>query len=365
MATDNKIKELLEKFKQDELSASEAKELTKIAKEGDSNDNIKNILTEYWLQPVSGNIQIPAEALFRKIQKNIPETKQTKRYINFVDRITPLIKYAAVVVVSVGLTLLARSIFTENNTNSQLANQAENSIITVSYGSKSKIVLPDGTNVSLNSGSTLKYPAKFSKISRNVYVEGEAYFDVVKDKNHPFYVKTKDITVKVLGTKFNVKAYTDENTIQTTLVCGSIEIYSNKKEITPKNRIIELYPDQQVTLLADETGDLNVINDKEKGKSRTSELALRPIKLKEKIDVAPVIAWKDNRLVFRDDNFVDLARKLERWYDVKIEIDNNELKSVLFSGIFVNETIEQALDALKIATPFKYKMKKNHILITK
>ena len=358
------IEKLLQKFKHGELTSFESKELVSFIKEGDKNEEIKNILSEYWQRPIQGNFNIPAEDMLMKIQKGIPGSKRRMHRPNVNSRISRFVKYAAVVLFTIGLTLLAKSIFKNNTTKQLLAEQDDNSIITVSYGSKSKIVLPDGTRVNLNSGSTLKYPAKFSRVSRDVYVEGEAYFDVTEDKNHPFYVKTKNITIKVLGTKFNVKAYTDENIIQTTLVSGCLEIYSNKKEMSAQNRIIALRPNQQVTFVTNGAGELNIINEPEK-QNLKPELPLQPVKLEKHVDVTPVIAWKDNRLVFRDEDFVILSRRLERWYNVEIEIKDEDLKTALFSGIFVNETVEQALDALKLATPFKYKMKKNHIIVFK
>jgi transmembrane sensor len=364
MSTNIKIKELLHKFKHGELSPLESKELVSFIKEGDKNEDIKNILAEYWKSPVQGNYNIPVESMLRKIQEEIPERKHKILHPRTGFRIPRFVKYAAVILVTIGITLSARSIFINITKKQVLAEQDDNSIISVSYGSKSKVVLPDGTKVSLNSGSTLKYPAKFSKISRNVYVEGEAYFDVTKDKKHPFYVKTRDITIKVLGTKFNVKAYTDENIIQTTLVSGCIEIFSNKKEMSAQNRIVALRPNQQVTFVTNSAGEINMVKEAEK-QNLKPVLALKPIKLDKHIDVTPVIAWKDNRLVFRDENFNVLARRLERWYNVEIEIKDDNLKTALFSGIFVNETVEQALNALKLATPFKYEMKKNHITIYK
>jgi len=233
-----------------------------------------------------------------------------------------------------------------------------NNEISVSYGSKSKVTLPDGSVVMLNSGSILRYPTRFDGNNRQVYVEGEAYFDVMKDKHHPFYVSTNSITIKVLGTKFNVKSYSDEKTVETTLVSGSVEIYSNRKEINDENRLAVLKPNQQATF------------EVEKSKLSVSDLgnktdSIKAIQINARVDVNPVIAWKDNRLVFRDENFADLTHKLERWYNVEIEIKDESLKTTLFSGVFEKESIEQSLTALRLATPFNYKIKQNHVTITR
>jgi len=216
--------------------------------------------------------------------------------------------------------------------------------------------------VVLNSGSILKYPSDFESVGRNVYLEGEGYFEVKKDASHPFLVKTKGITVRVLGTKFNVKSYNDEKTIETTLVSGSVEILLNNNN-SAKQKIL-LTPNQQA-LFFNETNTIDVQKTDESVSNIADAEIEGNLKIQTKVDIAQVISWKDNRLVFRNENFVELTHKLERWYDVKIEIKDEELKRILFSGTFQKESIEQALNALKIITPFHYEMKMNQIIITK
>jgi len=219
--------------------------------------------------------------------------------------------------------------------------------VSVLYGSKSKITLPDGSTVHLNSGSVLSYPAQFATDNRKVSIKGEAYFDVKKDPNHPFLVRTNGVTVRVLGTKFNVKSYPDEKTVETTLVTGKVELYANNQEINDKNRLMVLAPNQQAVF------------EVQKGKKDSIISMVH----NQNVNVNPIISWKDNRLMFRDEKFADLAQKLERWYNVDIQINDFKLQNTSFSGVFVKETVEQSLNALKLATPFKYRMEKNQIII--
>ncbi|HEY4789416.1 MAG TPA: FecR domain-containing protein [Bacteroidales bacterium] len=367
METQKHIEDLLKKFKQGGLSPMEAKELTSILKEGDDNEDLKDVLENLWRKLQETDISVPTDQLFNNIKQNLQiesESRSVPQRKPSILKLKAILRYAAIVILSVGLTWFAKDYFTgkDNKLIADNASGASNEI-TVSYGSKSKVTLPDGSVVKLNSGSTLRYPARFDHFTRNVYIEGEAFFDVKKDPKHPFFVRTKDITIKVLGTKFNVKSYEDEKTIQTTLVSGSIELYSNRNEMTEKNRLLVLKPNQQV--IFEKLKEEITVTDKKRNYDDTNAELSEHLTLDSEIDVAPVIAWKDNRLVFRDERFFELSKKLERWYDVEIEIKDNKLANALFSGTFVKETIEQALNALKLATPFKYQMNRNHIIITK
>jgi ferric-dicitrate binding protein FerR (iron transport regulator) len=364
MKKEKHIENLLQKYTLGDLSPQEAGDLSSLLAEGDGNPEVKTVMDTVWQASFYEKSDVPTEKLWNRLKQNLPaETLQLQvDIVSSFRKILPFLKYAAVIVITVGLTWFGKDIFTgKSSGRSADASDGDKNVIAVSFGSKSKVTLPDGSTVNLNSGSTLTYPSKFSRTSRNVYVEGEAFFDVQKDPKHPFYVKTRDIVIKVLGTKFNVKSYSDEKTIQATLVTGLIEIYSSKKGITDKNRLIALQPNQQATIEKGANG-LTIIDTKDQPQESIVKLS-KGIAVSKQIDVAPVVAWKDNRLIFRDEKFTDLSRKLERWYDVEIEIKDPELRNALFSGVFVKETIEQALTALRLATPFQYEMKKNRITI--
>ncbi|MGN6533074.1 MAG: FecR family protein [Ginsengibacter sp.] len=236
----------------------------------------------------------------------------------------------------------------------------------VKPGSRSQIILPDGTIVRLNGSSSLAYQKDFNKKVRDVYLDGEAYFDVTKDANHPFIVHTSNINIKVLGTLFNVKSYEQDETIETTLLRGSIEVYNKADPSAPK---VILKPNEKLVfrkktpeyllpknkLKADSAGDMN-FNDEI---SISALSAMQPDSLKEET------SWLYNRLVIDDDNFIKMAEKMERWYGVKIEILNPELEQYHFKGIFQNETVEQALDALQLTARFRYKIENDTIKIVK
>lgn len=361
---DNKIniQDLLEKFKAGVLSPEELAQLYSIIKQGDSDKSLKETMSELWSQ-AGMPADIPTHGMWHKIN-SLVDAENKRVPVEKLLGWKRILKYAAVIGITALLTWFARSLF-ESPVRDTVSDTSEVNYneVSVSFGSRSRIVLPDGSLVILNSGSKLRYPAQFSRTSRNVYLEGEGFFEVEKKTSQPFFVKTKKITVRVLGTKFNVKSYDDEKTIETTVVSGKVEIFANKDFNHGGAKKIVLEPNQQALFYKD-SEELGI----NKGQSIAAErerINEYPLEIKTKVDIVEVTSWKDNRLVFRNERFVELATRLERWYDVKIDIKDDELKTILFTGTFQKESIEQALNALKLIIPFQYEMKMNQITIKK
>jgi ferric-dicitrate binding protein FerR (iron transport regulator) len=364
MDNKNTIQDLLEKFKAGILTPEESAQLSLLIKQGDDSKSLKETMTDYWnlSDPAT---EFPSREMWLRIDSKIQsqqesQTGKGKMIIYFRN----FAKYAAIILVTVALTWFARNIADKSGTTSGITieNMKYNEV-SVSFGSKSRIVLPDGSVVILNSGSKLRYPAQFASNTRDVYLEGEGFFEVEESKSKPFLVRTKDITVRVLGTKFNLKSYDDEKIIETTLISGKVEIFANKDEKQREQKKIVLEPNQQA-LFYKESDDIS-LSQLQSRPAESEEISVSPVEIKSKVDIVEIIAWKDNRLVFKNEKFNELATKLERWYDVKIEIKDEELKHILFTGTFQKESIEQALSALKLIIPFRYEMKMNQIVITK
>lgn len=202
--------------------------------------------------------------------------------------------------------------------------------VTAPKGQISKCVLPDGTTVWLNAGSTIKYNPNLRNDLREVFLDGEAYFNVTKNIHKAFVVNTQHSEVKVLGTVFNLKAYSDENLVETTLEEGSVE-FSLKG--TSGNKVI-LKPGEQVTL--------NVIEKK---------LTI------SKVEPYLHTAWKDGKFVFKDANLSTIIQKLEKLYDVRIHVENDSLLKLRFRGMFEYEqNIFSALEALEQTSNIYYRM---------
>jgi len=182
---------------------------------------------------------------------------------------------------------------------------------------------------------------------------------VKKDHRHPFYVKTSDITIKVLGTKFNVRAYPDEKTIETTLVSGAVDIIERGKK---ESEAISLKPNQKAvceksySLEFVQTNTLQRVNYKKETKL--------PVAIQKEVKTEVYTAWTNNVLVINNESFDEIVRKLERWYDVKITLEAGSLLYSRFSGKFDRESIQEVLDVLRLIQPFKYTMSKNKIIIS-
>jgi len=254
------------------------------------------------------------------------------------------------------------------------ASAAYNEVV-VPIGSKSIINLPDGTKIWLNAETTLKYPEKFTGKNHEVSLDGEAFFNVAKDEKRPFTVKTSDLDITALGTTFNVKSYSDEGTIETTLVTGSLCV--KKEDVTGNIQRMILKPKQRLTLVKKEGKilvdyvDTEEEKEEEPSKVKEEKTIVKKIEatrrekiyLAENVDTEIYTSWKDHKLIFKNETFESLTVKLERWYNVKISIDGEKLKKYRFTGTFENETIEQALKALQLTTPFVCHFEQNNITI--
>jgi len=226
-------------------------------------------------------------------------------------------------------------------------------------GSRVSFNLPDGTKGWLNSGSTLKYALNFQE-SRRVILEGEAYFDVKPDKSHPFYVRTPDVQIRVLGTTFNLRAYPDDKTVETTLLTGMLEIQTLSEAGTDPQTVV-LKPNQKATF--QKSTDYLSIGEKQTIPEKIE--STKAVLVSRDIDTVPIVAWKNHKLVFVNEPFESLLVKMERWYDAEITLLDTPRNNLNYTGIFEKETVEQALRALKVANPdFSYSINKNKINVS-
>lgn len=208
-------------------------------------------------------------------------------------------------------------------------------------GQKSQIVLADGTKVWLNSDTKIRYPGSFSKKQRDVYLDGEAFFEVTKNGHKPFVVHTSDIDVKVLGTKFNVKAYPDEDQVETSLFEGKVNLqYRNSG--TENQTEKELEPGQSFAY------------------DKTSHQLENNRFPREEI-----YGWRKNQLIFKDDTFSNLVRKVERWYDVEVVYDQNLFNDRrLTVELYEGERLDRLMEVISLALSVQYKYEKGKIILT-
>jgi len=372
MHSTEEIKRLLEEFVSGKIRSEDEEELFDILNNQEIDSKIITWLYMRWDESSTRTIGFHSEGAYEKICKNlnlpVRSSTEERSYVNHViDKekhitrrlVSNLLKYAAVFIVAVVCSYLiikysgsGEELFTETFTEIR----AEN-------GSKSTIVLPDSSIVRLNSGSYLRYPADFTGTNRQVFFEGEAFFDVKKEHPFPFYAKTGNISIKVTGTKFNVKSFPEEQFIETTLLSGRIIIEELNQEEHLKQQVI-MNPNQ-FAVYNKNTNKLEIsdfVVEKE-----IIPLQAVQVSTESKVIKNPevITAWKDDKFIFYNESFDNLTIRMERWFDVNIEIVNEELKEYRFSGTFESENIEQALDALKLASSFKYQINKDKVAITK
>ena len=219
---------------------------------------------------------------------------------------------------------------------SVIQNQLTQITIEAPYGSKTKLYLPDGTLVWLNAGSKMSYAQNFGINERTLSLTGEAYFEVIKNKKIPFKVHTNELDVKVLGTKFNFRNYEDDLEAKVCLLEGKVALNTKQKETI-------LHPDQQALL------------DKKTGKLLIS-----------KTKAAYSAEWTNDRLYFDEALLPDIAKELERSYNIKITIADDALNSVRFYGNFRRreQNIQEIMEILSSTEKMTYTINGKNIVIT-
>lgn len=232
---------------------------------------------------------------------------------------------------------------------------AATSEVATASGSRSKMLLPDGTQVWLNAGSRIVYNnLRFNSSNREVQLDGEAFFDVAPNSSHPFIIHTSRASVTVLGTAFNIRAYPGDLQFEASLIRGAIEVHAKGYE-----KPVRLRPNEKI-----------VINT-----PAIVQQQLQPVKILPLTYVSDPsastdslimeTAWVENRLAFTSKPFELLAVDMERWYNVKFNFSDEAIKQVKFTGVFSSESLEQALTALQLTGDFKFRIVKNEVYILK
>jgi len=264
--------------------------------------------------------------------------------------------WAAVSVFAIITTTII--LFNNKGDTSRSTKQQEQDAIVTQKGSRSRTLLADGTTVWLNGESKLHYENDFTGATREVTLEGEAFFDVVKQEDRPFIVHTSGIDIKVLGTAFNVKSYPEDKNVETTLYRGSVQVFRQKD--SSKNAI-QLIPNHTLVLpkqAANEPAKLSEVK-----RPLVKEIPVGPIitpidstkKESERIETA----WVYSRLEFEAERFEDVTKKIERWFNVTVTLMDEKVKRLPVVGKFDDESVEEVFAALKVAFPINYSINRN------
>lgn len=360
-----RYKLLFSKYLNNTCDKAELNEFISWIKSQENEKELKNLITKDWSAfQTNESYGEFSNSNFEKLLKEIDREKTLldESELNSTPGVFHLKKYSKVFLRIAASILLPIAIgigsYYTLNTLEDTADITLNKI-TAPNGSKTQVLLSDGTSIWLNSGSTLEYPQAFAKKSREVKLIGEGYFDVAKNPDKPFIVKTSDLSIKVLGTIFNVKSYPDEGTIETTLLEGSVAI--SKKEDNPRTKnVVFLKPNERATFIKKDgkiiQSDLLSKIPDEAHSTDISKPRKEQMILSKFTDSEQYTSWKDEKLTFRNENFEKLCIMLERWYNVKININSEELKSYHYTGTLQNENIVDAIEAFKLTVPFRYEI---------
>jgi ferric-dicitrate binding protein FerR (iron transport regulator) len=325
---ENKLYILTKKFFRKQASPEEIAQLKELFAEGEAEEQLSGFYEEAWEQADFTPEKEAEERIWVKLQKQIHATEPTSAPVKF-----PLWKKSLRIAASILLPLFCIGLGYYYAKNTFIQNR-EKITVQVEVGQKANVWLPDGTSVRLNSAGSLTYDNAYNKKERVVYLQGEAYFEVMHDKTCPFIVKTNNISVEALGTSFNVKAYPDDNYIATTLVEGSIRVSSSVR-----SELLE--PNEKFTIT------------KSDGQFTKSVLP----------DAGENVAWINSQLAFEWERMEDIAKTLERMYNVRIRFASDKLKDIHFSGTIKNTNLENVLQMIEYVSPVHYSKEKDAIII--
>lgn len=350
---------LICRFLQGEASEDEVKKLEAWISEKKENRNTYREWAELWgrtelANPDFSKNQNVAWARLSSEVDDLAGAQKKSRKLN----VYGLLRIAAMLVVAVGLTWMA-----SHRIYNSAPLEGDKTVVFTPLGSRTHVILPDSSEAWLNAGSKLSYQGNFSHKSRQVYLDGEAFFEVVPDARRMFEVITSDVTVRVFGTSFNVKSYAEEGTIETTLLEGKISLIRNAEKPGRKQKELYLEPQQKATFIKKE-GRI-ALSDVLEEKDEPAEQILKSgnILIFNQVDVEEVSSWKTGQLVINSESLIDLSTELARKYDVKFVFEDEGLKKFKFTGILEDESIEQVLYAMQLTAPIHYRIEGKEVYI--
>ena len=310
--------------------------LQKVQTDKEFSDAFEDI-AEIWSarKPVANN-PIKANDALNRLNKKIDELEVTSNQP--ANPKTIILKLRPLLAVAASVLLLACAFWFYN---AQLSNKSASTLAftenRTAPGQKKKINLPDGTVVTLNASGSLRVAANFGDEKREVYLDGEAFFDVKRNPQKPFIVHTGNVATQVLGTHFNVSAYANDANITVSLVQGKVQVDMNDD---PSKRII-LDPGKQMTY------------SKSDGQAHVTDFTTEDI-----------TGWKENKLVFNYDSWTDAAKKLSRWYGIPVQLQDSTLLRCKLKGTFENIPLTRVMEQIKMVSDISWKMQGNTMIIS-
>ena len=324
MISFSEIEDLLPGYLSDDLSVNDRAIVDGWLKESPENEEVFLGVKNAWeaLPLLRQMEQFNSFDALKKVNERISPPKSKNWWV-------PIYRAAAILL----LPLLVYSGFIASKFQTKLGEKEHvmMQMVTSRQGMVTRFSLSDGTKVWLNSGSELQFPTRFSDDKREVYLKGEAFFEVTKNEKQPFRVNANELKIEVLGTSFNVVNFDNDSQSEVVLVTGKVALsYEN-------GQIKKIYGTMQPCE--------RVIYEKESQNIRA-----------ERVEVEKYIAWRDGNLIFRDDSMDNVVKRLSRWFNVEITISDPEIKNYIYKATFRNENLVQVLNLLKLSAPIDYQI---------
>lgn len=314
-------------FKAGQLTQEEAEEFVAWMNSAEGEEKILGEIENDWnyQDAKEATDETRLESIFSQIKDETKDERDRTSRSNYFSKIAAAI---ALLVAFAGLTYL---IFPELQT----LNQSLRIVKSNPSGQKSTHFLPDGSKVYLNAESSISYLTDFEGSLREIELNGEAYFEVAKNAEKPFVVKSKSLSTTAIGTAFNVRAYATENRLEISLTEGKVKVESeNLKEG------VYLKPGEKLAYSS---------------KSRTAS--------KVQFDQDEITGWKNGLIKFNDADYLEVKNRLERWFGVKIKSDKSPSSDWRYTGAFENQSLEMILEGMKLTKNFEYRMERKTVEI--
>lgn len=327
--------ELLDRFMRGETSPEEEQLLLEWFRNSSSRNEILEFYQQRWIE--ASEDELPAEIqgrMYLRIKERMLEIENSHReeerkIFKLRSSFSRFLPYVATILLCIGISF-SSYLYTQKD----LPITSEY-IVSAEKGQRASVTLPDGTKVWLNSHTVLRYKSDYGVKERNVFLNGEAYFEVSKDKEHRFVVDAGEMEVEALGTSFNVKAYREDKSIVATLYNGSIQATGGEHSII-------LLPDQQVLFNREN----------------------RQLKVERPDNIAYSRMWRDNELAFKGETLYDIAMRLNRIYNVQIEFKSEKIKQYRFSGVIKNNSLDNVIEIISLTAPILYEAKEDTIILS-
>ncbi len=315
------LQHLFRRYSEGNLSLKDEIKLSEILADKTNSDAEQFLQDEWHLQLESESISNKnLRAILDQVHHRIRLNDHRKRFQS--NWWLTFQRVAAILIVPLLISFLAYIIIRSE----KLASTVSYAEILCPLGVRTKFQLPDGSTGFLNSGSRLKFPVIFTN-ERNVELTGEAFFDVVHNDEVPFHVNTKNLDIKVMGTTFDVIANELEKTEEVVLQSGKVNVMSKSGE-----QLAIILPNEQFSFYNER-------------KSFT----------KNTVQASQYSSWKEGKLVFRNENIQEMARRLCRWYNAEVVVDDRMLEDYTFHATFIDEPLDEVLKLILITTPITYK----------